>query len=274
MQWNKAKTILIFFFLAVNIFLATFLVVSVRTSDALTPEIISATVSTLENNNIYINTDIIRSGSKTMPMTELENIMQNNEDFVTRLLGSDAVQIDENTCTNGSKTLIVNADNFTFTDTAPNASINITDGNVKAKTVDELAKFGITANQNNVFEVINAGNVYKLKLMDALKDYPVYSSVIEVHISANGIQYLSGCWFNHDNDFNSNKVKTKNIAGVLIDFISDEQRNKDVQTVIKDLSLGYYIEDTNNIFHRSATAVPVWRITCEDNVYYIDARAK
>ena len=273
MQWNKAKTILILFFLAVNIFLAAFLIVSVKTSDALTPEIISATVSTLENNNIYINTDIIKSGPKTMLMTELENVMQNNDDFAKRLLGEDASEIDENTYTNGSKTLIVNADSFTFTDTMPNASINITDGNVKAKAVDELAKIGIKATQNNVYEVINAGNVYKLKLMDALKDYPVYSSVIELHISSNGIQYLSGCWFNHNTDFNANKAKTKNIAGVLIDFISDGERNKDGQTVIKDLSAGYYIEDTNSIFHRSATAVPVWKITCEDAVYYVDARA-
>ena len=73
MSWSKIKTLLIFLFLFVNIYLITNLYIKNDTSREVSAETVADTIKILEANNITIDKDIIKRNTPRLRRCSISN---------------------------------------------------------------------------------------------------------------------------------------------------------------------------------------------------------
>lgn len=276
MNWSKAKTVLIVFFLIINIFLVCNIVYSANKATVITPEILASTVEVLAKNDITINSDIVSRKSSVLPYVEANNIITSNDEFAEKMLGTGCTAVGNSQYTAPNLSLTVNGDYFSFIAAAP-VCADITSGinaeNAQKTAAAVLDKYSVQLGRYDT-EVQQNGDTYEVIFTKKIKSSYVFSSKLRVVMTAKGVSEISGVWFNEISKVTafSKKNSLNSITGVLVEFILNEQRPQGDIT-ITDLNLGYYID--GGIYHKSAVLTPAWEIVLSDGSrYYADARAK
>lgn len=274
MNWSKAKTILIIFFLIINITLVCDIIFTSNKSTAVTPEIINSTVEVLAKNDIKIDSDIIPSKNSVLQSAEVENIISDPSVFAETVFGENVTEISDCEYRKNDCSLSICGDKFHFkTDnTLPSPILsNIDDNTVLSKSKELLSSFGISLGDcYSIFEKTDNG--YKVKFIKKINSKPLFGSEIFVIINQNTLVEFYGSWFNESVGYGINdKIQLNSPTSALVEFILDKQRPKSAIT-ISDLTLGYYIGD-DTIYHKSIVLIPAWKITLDNNMcYYVDAR--
>jgi len=269
MNWGKAKTILIIIFLITDIILATTIKFSNVKSESISPEIIDSTIQILNKHNITVNKELIPTKNPSLRTVEADNVIDSYDDFSKKLLGTNAVALEENRYTSELGTVHFNGDTFSFKTSKNDDSIYI--GDVTEKSVqDFLLKIGFVFNSPVITISKIKDTSYTVLISENIKDIPVFSSKVTVEIENEHISLISGKWFNIRENFTGQDSALKSITGILVDFIS--LYNSTVPCEIKSLELGYTIFETDT-FHKSATLIPVQKITISSGKeYFIDSR--
>lgn len=270
MNWGRVKTILIILFLCTDIFLLATYLTSKYASSTISPEVIESTVKVLKNNGITVDASIIPQKIPGVMHAEAENVVSDYEEFAKKVLGTDFSPVEFGYESLAGK-LTFFGDRFNFvknpaldaiTDTIP-----VTDAKMaKDITISSLQQLGFCLDNADI-TTKDTDKGYTVTLKNRANSLTIFNSQVVIELSKSGITSVSGIWFNEIESPNSNN-NIKSITSALIDFIPDVKTPAE----ITEIELGYNIFDKAS-YHKSATLIPVWKVTTKDgNTYLLDAR--
>ena len=265
MNWSRAKTILIFMFLATAIFQSYVLYTSESKTKNISPEIIDSCIELLEMNQIDVEADIIPKYNYSVSSADADNAIVEYQEFAQLILGTDTKKAEENTFSSPLVTVSFSGNMFDF-------NLSLKDNDIKSETSALSSAKGFLKKLNldlkdtkSVTKKTDSG--YEITFTAYIDNIPLPDSEVVCVVENHQITRLFGKWFNIAEK--SGSVKLKTITSVLIDLIKADI-TKPAQ--ITDISLGYIIPE-NNSYQKSVTLVPVWRITFKNGeVLSVDAR--
>ena len=270
MNWSNAKTMLIVLFLAANLFLLINIINSAHKSDAIMPEIMTSTVDILKNNGITIDKSMIPQKNISVPYAEAENAVSDYLEFSEKLLGKNITKYAEDTYKSNVGEIKFSGDYFSYKAADSNEkSTDITQKDAITISSQFLKNCGIDLSSAKSSVQQGSGN-YIVTFSSRINSMPFFTSSVTVTVQGNKVVSMDGCWFNKTSK-NVTSITLKSVTGVLIDFISLPGRTQG-QVEISDLTLGYYIPETNK-YHKSLVLIPAWQISLTDGTSYcIDSR--
>lgn len=262
MNFSRAKTYLIFMFLAVDLFLV-YILLSNTSSLFSKNESIEKVYSLLEKNMIYLeNKDTIPNNENLYNIT-LENASSNKQSFAEDILGKYTSE-DENTFSSDKGQIIFSSGEIIFTPAGKNEFKNDLSSEETAKEILTLiSSFGIeTKNlvwentkkeKNGLFKAVFKYNIYDKKLLN---------SEFTVLFKKEGIEKISGGVYKVSEVKNEN-LKLKTTEEILIRFSSLNKNNKKVY--ISKMESGYFNPKKN---YSTFSAVPVMKITLKTGEFF------
>lgn len=267
MYWYRAKTILIIFFICMNVFLLVNLMYTTNKSNIVTPEIISSTVDILSRNGIKISPEIIPAKTSSLKTAEMTNAITDKDVFAQYMCGDDIRSVSEDSFEGKNGNLSMHGDKFIF---VPSSQWSF---KAYSETIETefLTNAGVDFS-DSIKEEITSGDKKIIRYINTINGYKIFDSYIKITVnsSSNDVETIEGVWFNKTGRLGST-IALKSVTGVLIDFILTPGRTQG-DTSVTSLELGYTSSD-DDIYHQSTVLLPVWNITLNDGTSYcIDTR--
>jgi hypothetical protein len=275
MSWSRAKTILIIFFVALNAVLLANILYTDNKASVISADVISSTVQVLEKNNIYINAGIIPKKAPSVKSDEVTNVIDEYRAFAEKMLGADGVgDMGNNVFDSTGGTVEFSADSFVCIPKNPwysELTQNVNEKNAAKTAVNILKKSGFDMSSSEAVAENRGNGEFLVKFTKTLRKRPIFDSALFVLMSGEGVKKIYGSWFEYDGLVSGKDIPTKNVTGVLIDFINSPLRPQG-EVRIEDLEFGCAVNE-NTQYHKTVMPVPVWRITLNNGQsVYMDAR--
>lgn len=253
MNWPRVKTILIFLFLAVDIMLLASIIIPSVTLSRIPQETIKNTAQVLSQRGIEISPEIIPARRESMGIVELYNIWSDPSAVAKRLIGEAGVA-DGSVYRNGTKTLALNSDGFTYENTATEKTV-----------AHELIEMGIDI-RDNLYEE-GESSLRSWQTIDGKKlfESEIYASQADSAVTVTGYWIFS----DRENGVIINTPDTLlDVTGVLIDFINNPLREAEVKitSVETGYSAGTAYRDTT---HKLVSVSPAYKISTDTGAYYM-----
>lgn len=268
MNWSRAKTILIIFFICTNLFLFSVILISADRTSIVTDDIVSSTVSILKNNKVEIDPEIIPRKTSSVDMIEFENWISDYFEFAKKFVGEDAKKQTENTYVGANGKISFSGDEFTY---HPATSIDTKTIIIKNHQVPEekialsvLEHFGFSDENLVIFKTENQ-NQKKITITKEKGTLSFYDCKIDMFISEEKIYKISGSWFFEGENLKE-KFTVKNVTGVLIDYLSLTHRPKTEEKIVL-IKLGYSSLE-KGVYHKQIVAPPCWRFILSNGEEY------
>lgn len=270
MNFARAKTILIFIFLFVNIFLIVvynLFFQKVNTVD------IDVAIDILKNNNITVEKSLVKHFESSMQGAEVYNVSTDKEKTATMFLGENYTSPRENYYTKEGESLLISDTSVDYKvfDAKDKSFNKITHLNAGNKTLKALNKKGIGKSVLQVLNITDNGEKnFFVTFMYAYNDYPVFNSNLYATVTDKGITSIKGTVLSFE------KIKEKyNLtppSNILLELVSNNELKSEFQSVqITGLRLGYYLPLGKS--ETSTYAIPSYEIEVNDcKVFYYDAR--
>lgn len=268
MNWSKAKTILIIFFICTNLFLLTTILMSVSKTSIVTDDIIDSTIMILKNNRIEIDPEIIPRRTQPAAMIRAENFITSYEEFAKKFVGEDLNMLETNVYEGSRGKIFFSGDRFSFDASKEEFSElteKLNESNARQVVLDVLKAYGFE-DSTLLTDVSGDESEYVVTVTKQKNEMPLFSSKLKVVMNKKGVKRVSGSWF-FEKGALKNKYTLKSVSGVLIDYISVANRPT-TEEKITSVTLGYYIPD-EGILHKDALLVPCWKIALDDGGEYI-----
>ena len=268
MNWGRVKTVLIILFLCTDIFLLAIYLTSEYSSSTIPSDVIASTVQVLKNNGIQVDPSVIPQKIQSAPHFEAVNVINSREEFAKKLLGNQITPT-EFGFAGAFGTVNFYGDRFNYTmNPGADGLLDINpitnEKSAKSAAVSVLENLGLDLSDAKI-TVTKDMDGFTITADNTAHNLPIFNSSVSVKATKT-ITSVSGIWFNSYDSSGLNNLK--NITSVLIDFIPNA--TQDIK--ITKLELGYHIFDFSQ-YHKSATLIPVWKVTFEDSsVTYLDAR--
>ncbi len=262
MNWPRAKTILICFFLFTNLLLLYFNIAGSITDSRLDDEIVGYSVEILQKNGITIDPGLIPEKKAQLPQFEADNIIVSYDEFAKQLLGEQVTTISEAAYSSEKGTLEFSGDNFTFTSTAPLLSVDAK----KNDAINLLAGLGINLGEYDYVQT--AG---KIVFSNKANNLPLFNSDITIEINAENTT-ISGVWFYKYAENLPEGAMLKDVTTALIDLLSSPEKPQGTAKIIS-ITPGYMMYESES-YHKTLVPIPAWRIEFPDRAVYMDARAR
>lgn len=271
MDWAKAKSILIFVFLALNIFLIVNLGLTNYGSNTSRDAILN-TVKILNNKGITLTCAIPVYNSDT-PKLSYENSGLDRAKIAAVILGDKTISVDsqkENIeLVSGNKVLKYKGfNNLIYTNAKPTEKINISNRNEVEKCLKNfLNSLDIPASEyyTDEYKINSDGNI-SVVLRDKYKKLVFFDNCATFVVSKEGIISLD-CTFRK-----IIKPTTKKYPIIAVYEILLKNFNINKNIIITGIDLGWYIGDKNEADIKGASAQTAWRIiTKEGEKFYFNA---
>lgn len=257
MEWSKIKTILIFIFVLVNLFLFVMFFKGEYVDNTLSDEIIDNTVIILQQNNITADKSVMPKIHNNVKICIVENKYSTILDMldaarqISAQNGVDYLK-EDNT--------VISGESFTCT---VNSKEDIS--NTFKYTKQEIVKTGLLEDIEYKAVEKNGYVYFYLKFQNKI----FYDSYIRVRTTNQGIQEIYGYNWLGDVVAEGGISETVSLAEIIIDFALDAKFKKNVK--LESVLPGYYIGERGETVR--VTASPVWEISTSDGqVFYYDMR--
>ena len=275
MQWYRAKTILIVFFVIINAALLLYLTVDRVTNSRANGVVLESTVELLKKNGISVDYELIKNASSPDKIKNVyaQNVIGNYSYFAENILGDDIASENKNSFKSPIGTVTFTADRF---------EARAKDGKYlfeSEKDIKNPQTFALQYVKYLGFEadrsMIRKTNSYSDGITTVIfnkkfNSKEVFDAVLAAELDEKGIKAIYGTWFN-ERKTTMAPTDLKGISGVLIEYMN-MQRDASKEIVIKNITLGYAVGD-NDIYHESVMLTPVWKIEVEKGEsVLIDAR--
>lgn len=271
MNFQRAKTILIFIFVFVNIFLLlvyNFFILNKKTIDT------DTLITVLSNNNVYVDESLIKDRDITLKGVEVKNLVNDKENLLSSFLGKEYVKGEENYFKNDNGEIRTNESSIEFGVFNPKEKRykDIKELNAGSKVINTLSKYGFEKSSLSVYNVIkNPNSDFYVTIAYKYNDIPVFNHYLYAFANTDGLKNLKGPVITFK------KVKGQNyklvaVSSILMEFINhaDVQSSKE-KVVISDIKYGYYLPVNES--ELSTYAIPSYEIKLENGkIYYYDAR--
>lgn len=257
MEWSRIKTILIWVFSVVNLFLIVVYLNSVYFESNLGDEVISNTVEVLAKNNVIISKDIVPKVHDSVKICNVEN---RHNSVISMLEEAKNTAVE-----NGSEFYVdtsaeINGNTFRY---IMNENKDVSNPYKYAK---KLIKNSGLLGETDYLTVTDSKSVCFYMSFD---NKIFYDSYIKVKVDEKGIGEITGKNWLGDYITDGGMAETVSPVEILVDFATDNDFEKKV--TIKEMGSGYYIGDRAETV--KVTAFPVWRIALDDGrVFCYDMR--
>ncbi|MBO7209303.1 MAG: two-component system regulatory protein YycI [Clostridia bacterium] len=253
MEWSRVKSILICVFVLVNLFLLRVYISNNVSTVTLSEETINNTVLALKNNNLEIDKELISRKSPELPAFNITNRHINCRDL--------SLVLWENAKNNGFDYFNPKATTFdgkTLVYKAPLGTDTIKDVKNKIKKTGALYgyKYRLTADENTLLYTAVYENMF------------LYDCTITATLTDDTVTITMSNWV-ADSFENSGYSSVITCPEALIAFASEMKFKGTFK--IESLEQGYIAGNRDNEI-QTKTATPVWKITGNGTVYYIDMR--
>lgn len=236
MEWSRIKTILIWVFALVNLFLLTIYFKEANTGKVLSDEVLVSTVEILKQNNISIEKDIIPKNFQNVKVCSVENRYADVEKMLTE------AGVDKNKYT-------TDGNGFLYTAQSEEEAEAVLKKLLLSSYKKEEA-YGVE------FYYLSFGNKV------------FFDSYVWVK-NTDGTAEIGGKNWLGDSISEEGVAEIVSPAEILVDFSAQYDGSREF--AITGMTEGYYIgERAENV---RATAAPVWRITLSNGEeVYLDMR--
>ena len=192
MDWKRAKTILIWAFILLNLVLAVTLYQNIKGGEISHDTIIN-TQKILEQNNVHIECPIPRYNGKDYILQYEETLLDKNK-IIKALLGDNYSRISDNIYEKGTEKLVFSSScSFEYSDSGSNKKIYSQSKSEVELYLKELAKkLGISLDEFRLdsFYSSPSGEDPKAVYKGVYKNYTVFDNYIEVEIGKAGLKSL------------------------------------------------------------------------------------
>ena len=256
MSWERVKTVLIFLFLAINIFLVSFMLMSINQTTEIDRTTVLGTVNVLESGGVTVDADIVPTSIPKYDNVDVYNIA-----------------LDESFKGKAGSSLKISDSEFEIFYKYDVSDIN--EENID-KTVKGILKDLSIGTKRVVITHSGQGDKLYAKVRYKDGDMVFYEPYIAFYKADNGFN-IKGYWFTPKTEIEKSKSRGQDMAyitSILVDFMSNADREITEKTVISGIDIGYSVQnyDTGSV-HMSVPAVPAVRLMTEDgNEYYYNAR--
>lgn len=252
MNFTRAKTYLIIFFILINLFLA-YNLYKISNSGEITKETINNTVTILENKGIKFDPSIIKEKNADMFNLNLSNPLSDIENFSKNLDGDISI---------GEEGFVYYPD-FDF-----EVKTKLISSKTSDKIIDSLKDMGLSVKYLDWIGTIQMeNNTYRASYIQSYAQHSIYNTYIQVFFNDKKITKVTGIYYDL-NSFTPTEKELKSPYEILIKFSSDT----DLKNIsIKSIENGYFTEDFKKEY-KDLSALPCYRITVSNSErYYYDA---
>ena len=266
MSWSKVKTILIFLFLFVDIFLL-YMHFKTGAVSEVSQQTVNETVKVLKNAGITVNPEIISRKTYSMKKPEIVNSIDTRELLAERLIGKS--KADGNVYENEKGKIEFNAVAFSFENRDKTAVISgIRENNAIEYASKYLNASGFDVKTETVRDFTSGENGYYIKFGQEIDGYPLYESYLDIYILPDGTLHKINGYLPEIYDRESGTVQCVDSTKVLINLLSTEGIKE--KSEIVDIQTGYTLgglPDSDSPI--LLTLLPAYRIIFKTGENYI-----
>ena len=264
MQWAKAKTIMIWLFLIVDLILLTVLTVNKLKNKDSNEHLIAV----LKHNNINIREELLNRDSKKIFAYEF--LALNLTDELAGVFLKDPVKKDNNFYESKDKTALISMDGgyINYENKNPDFSgfVGVNEKNVHHKLQPYLKTFNINKYVRPVKISVENEDI-SVSYSYFFNDMELYSGELNFLVSPKGIKRIHGN-INIPNKESGYDFTLSGIETILLTFIQNNTFLNE-ETIVS-INEGYYLINYQNLL--IAQAIPVYRIKTSNKTYIYDAR--
>ncbi len=257
MNWYRIKTVLIFLFLAINLFLAALLGIEALSETRAAKARVTAAAEALEKNGISVSAAVPHKTPRLGTLT-LENPKAEPAEFAAQILGGRATRLGDAWRRDG-KTVMLLDKGFVYESGAPKAA------DKKSVKQMRLALESMGFSMTYAEGFLSGEAVTFVQVINGVR---LFDCALSVYPAADGsIARMEGVWVKIG-EAAGEKARVKSAADALLSFLRE---GKSGSTITK-VECGYAVL-LKEEGYRTADAVPVWKVeTADGNSYYYDAR--
>ena len=270
MYWYKVKTLLIWMFAVINIFLIIFIVQGRVRREMADKKEIESLVHVLSINSVTVDEEIFSEKVTSVKTAQVENMVPAGDVAAALMLGEGYnIETDENGNTFFSlagKIVSVSGGRIYYYDGNMAADMTLADEKIPV-AAEKLKKYNIDVSSAK-------GEVWGDKIVFTyyFENLPLFENTLYVKMSGDNICEIGGyimgikAWENSETDIAHPKQ-------ALMAFLQDGSRKEGEQKIVS-LSVGYsaLLADTDVNFKITET-IPTYKIVTDKNdIYYYDAR--
>lgn len=248
MDWSKIKTVLIWIFAFVNLFLLSIYFDVTFTSKTLEEDVITGTVEILRQNNITIDKETVPKNLDNVKICSVENKFADIKEMLE-------------TVSNSSGNNLLNSENLEIV--GENFVCNLKlDKEIKP---EKLIKESGLISYGDYKKVEKDKEVY---FYLSFENKVFFDSYIKVKSDGKNVEICGKNWLG-DKVSQESVAKIVSPAEILINFSTQYDGEKAIK--VNSMTAGYFIGSRNETVR--ATASPVWEISTSDGEkYYYDMR--
>lgn len=270
MNFGRAKTILIFIFAIVNLFLVGYIFVT--SYDITTPDNITVekTISILKKRNVFLDKNVKLTKADNINYLNLKGITTDENVIASKLLGSYIKKsgkyfgdFGDLTITNGEFEWNVK-DSHTFKEFNEKSVVRYAEKFLKDHQID-------TSDLRPESVSLNDGN-YEIEFHHHFFDKELFNVKTTVFVSGGGVYKVLGRIFTLDSLSESEKF-TNNPINVLLNYSAEKDKSKKVE--ILAVNPGYYTENNPGEF-KSLSVQPCFELVLKsgESIYFDAVSAK
>lgn len=271
MNWERAKTILTFMFLAVDVFLLIVLLQSEFSATRLADSVVEETVSVLRAHQITVDAEKIPLKRAKNQNVVMRNYFEEPERIAKNMLGSfAAVQSDSATHTyeyrHEEKSLSIHGTRFLYRYAKQDSALYDKDADRQynaaqmAKSVSErLEKLGFDKNTLRVCEGTFCDGLYTCRVMPLYQQTAIYGVAMQVTMDREDVVQLEGTWFKPISAEADEEERLIDVTSVLSGLVF-ENTNRDI--ILHRIENAYFV-DESYLDNREVAAMPVYVIEGE-----------
>lgn len=278
MNWGRAKTILILFFLLLNLCLGGILIYMNQTEASLSDEVIRNTIQLLEQNNISFTEHSIVPKQKFPNQNVILSTLKIPDEKSTELwLGKGYAELEKDSLShhyvyvNGGKHLTIEKTRIHFTHDKTLVPLPlVTPKEIQSYLEERLKQFGFQQNEYYFKKLWFENGLYQGIIAPYADDVRVIGVELTVAADSDSIVYLSGNWFTDNGKELLADDGMLDITAVMANLI---YLDKEPPIVLEEIYCGAYVskEYLNN---KTVTAVPAYVFVARDGrEFYFDARS-
>lgn len=265
MNFGRAKTILIFLFLLVNLFLISYIFVTSKDITVPDKTTVSTTIEILKERNIYLNEKInLSSGEKTNNLN-LESITKDEKVFASKILGS--FKEKENKYVGDYGDLVISNGHFVWNIKDNHSFSEFDENHVKNYATEFLKKYKLDTSVLKVTDISPDSGNYKVTFSHYFFNKELFNIKTYVYVSGGGVYKVEGSIFILDSLSGSEQIS--NPITTLLNYSATKNVNEKQE--ITAINSGYY-SDNSPLDYKSFSVQPCFEIVFADgNKLYFDA---
>lgn len=268
MKWSRAKTIFIYIFIFVNIFLFT--VYRMNSSEGKQINIQNV-VAVLEGYDISVKPELFVSLPQRIKQVEAINISE-DEELLKALMGKEYTE-ENGIIASGSKRLDISSSSAVYTNSAPEDRrfSGINRHNASGRVTDFLSKAGIGKKYISPERVTSSeDNKFGITIGYEYDGNKIFTNRLLVTANEKGIEKITGPFLSFA-EIENRYYNTISSENAFMDYLSFYGQGYTEKTEILEISCGYYISLEQGSV--SSYAIPAYEFVFSNNkTIYLDAR--